>query len=111
MTNSRTSTLKGALLSNVGSDSDFCHLHGSIPPSLRTNLEPARAHSSGVVASSHEVSDALTAGQFPRSVAVKQLEHRSHRLECCQRAWPEQDLDLREAPGAELPEFVGNLLG
>ena len=49
--------------------------------------------------------------RLPRSIGVEQAEHRSHRLECGQRPWPEQDLDLREAPGAERPESVGNLLG
>jgi hypothetical protein len=47
----------------------------------------------------------------PGLVGVEQLEHRSHRLERGQRSWPEQDLDLREAPGAERPESVGDLLG
>jgi Acetyltransferase (GNAT) domain len=49
--------------------------------------------------------------RLPRSVGVEQLEYRSHRLERGQRPWPEQDLDLCEAPGAERPESVGDLLG
>jgi hypothetical protein len=69
------------------------------------------AYAPGPSSGGRGVPDALTAGQFPRSVGVEQLECRSHRLERGQRPWPEQDLDLREAPGAELPEFVGNLLG
>jgi len=48
---------------------------------------------------------------LPPSVGVEQLEDWCHRLERGQRPRPEQDLDLRESPGVERPESVGDLLG
>jgi ABC-type multidrug transport system ATPase subunit len=77
-------------------------------PSQPRNTVPLHFDASRGLPSGAYPDQALT---LPRSVGVEQLEYRSHRFERSQRPWPEQDLDLREASGAERPESVGDLPG
>ena len=77
------------------SSSDFCQLHLSIAPSLHEELKERALF--GRVSRSLSRVYALRAGQS-RDQSASSRSSTGHRLERGQRAWPEQDLDLREPP-------------